>query len=125
MEYRRATTPGGTYFFTDFATRWRLIKSNVSRVCPDEWKGDRTPSRKAKKEQAVWQRRFWEHQIRDDQDMNNHINYIHYNPIHHRLVQHLKDWPYSSFHKYVKNGQYDPNWGSDYPITFDVDVGHE
>ena len=64
-----------------------------------------------KKEQAVWQRRFWEHLIRDDNDYLRHVEYIHYNPVKHGHAKAPGDWEYSSFHKYVRQGKYDNNWG--------------
>ncbi|MGB5633983.1 MAG: hypothetical protein WBM44_09500 [Waterburya sp.] len=81
-------------------------------------------SRKSKQEKAIWQRRFWEHLIRDEQDFINHVNYIHYNPVRHGLVLSPKDWQYSSFHRYVKQGICDFNWGAS-SIVFDSSVGME
>ena len=60
----------------------------------------------------VWQNRYWEHTIRDEDDLKTHLDYIHYNPIKHGLVKNVKDWQYSSFHKFVTKGLYDHNWGS-------------
>ena len=60
----------------------------------------------------LWQNRFWEHTIRDENDLNIHLNYIHYNPVKHKLVNNVKDWEYSSFHNFVENNVYDKNWGS-------------
>jgi putative transposase len=60
----------------------------------------------------VWQRRFWEHLIRDQNDFNRHIDYIHYNPVKHGLVNCVADWPWSSFHRFVKLGFYDRDWGA-------------
>ena len=54
----------------------------------------------------MWQRRYWEHQIRDDRDFRNHINYIHFNPVKHGYVWRVGDWPYSSFHRLVRLGVY-------------------
>ena len=85
-----------------FSLRWRLIKSYFSRQCQDKYKGFRSASKLSKGEQAVWQRRFWEHQIRDEKDFEAHCNYIHYNPVKHSLVTLPRDWAYSSFHRYVK-----------------------
>ena len=65
------------------------------------------------------------HQIRDDRDFVNHIEYIHYNPVHHRLVNAPKDWQYSSFHRYVEEGIYDPMWGASERLIFDSDIGME
>jgi putative transposase len=98
------TLPDGD---SDYSMRWRLIKSFFSRQCGDAVRGEISTSRKHKKEQAVWQRRFWEHCIRDEQDLRRHVEYIHYNPVRHGLVRAPKDWEYSSFHKYVREGKYD------------------
>jgi putative transposase len=78
-----------------------------SRQCGDEVRGEVSAARRYKKEQAVWQRRFWEYMIRDEEDWVRHGSYIHYNPVRHGLVKAPKDWEYSSFHRYVKEGKYD------------------
>ena len=65
-----------------------------------------------KGEKGVFQRRFFEHTIKDEEELNNQINYIHYNPVKHELVNNVKDWQYSSFHKFVEQGMYEYNWGS-------------
>ena len=97
---------------SDFSTRWRLIKDKCTRSLKNQ--GYRiehfSDSRIKKKEHGIWQRRFWEHQIRDEKDFENHMNYIHYNPIKHGYVESLSDWKWSSFHRYVKMGWYDPGW---------------
>jgi putative transposase len=64
-------------------------------------------------EYALWQRRFWEHTIRDDEDFERHVDYIHFNPIKHGLVCRVRDWPHSSFHAYVKRGLLPEDWGGD------------
>ena len=98
----------------NYSLRWRLIKSGFSRHAkslfhkPEQM----TPSQKQRHEVTIWQRRFWEHQISDENDYQKHIDYIHYNPVKHGLVTRVKDWPYSTFHRYVKKGVYDENWGS-------------
>jgi putative transposase len=74
----------------------------------------RNASRLHKNEASIWQRRFWEHTIFDEDDFNHHIDYIHYNPVKHGLVKKVSDWQWSSFHRYVKMGYYDKYWGSDY-----------
>jgi putative transposase len=95
----------------DFATRWRLIKSTSSRNLPA---GEQvSSSRAAKGERGIWQRRYWEHTIRDENDFARHIDYIHINPVKHRLVTRVKDWPYSSFHRMVKLGIYPEDWAGD------------
>jgi len=59
---------------------------------------------------GAWQRRFWEHQIRDEQDFIKHVEYIHWNPVKHGYVARVRDWPYSSFHRYVRQGLYPLDW---------------
>ena len=70
----------------------------------------------------LWQNRFWEHTIRDENDLNIHLNYIHYNPVKHGYVKSVKDWEFSSFHKFVKKGLYDINWGSNTDIKEIIDL---
>lgn len=169
MQYRRARTKGGTYFFTvvtcnrqhifsrednidllrqafqyvmhrhpfrmdahvilpdhlhciwtlpdgdrDFSTRWRLIKSHFTRYY-QHGDPDRSP----------WQKKFWEHAIRDEKDMENHIDYIHYNPVKHGLVESPVRWTLSSIHRYVKDGLYSQEWGTPEPLAWDDAVGKE
>ena len=95
----------------DFSTRWRLIKSAFSRNLET---GERiSQSRAAKGERGIWQRRYWEHTIRDETDFNRHVDYIHVNPVKHRLVARIRDWPHSSFHRMVKLGVYPEDWAGD------------
>lgn len=156
--YRRANTPGGTYFFTlvthqrkkifssednitilrdafrhiktnkpfdieaivilpdhihclwklpagdaDFSGRWRGIKKFVTKRI--------TKRRNQRNEGDVWQRRFWEHQIRSDEDWQRHMDYIHYNPVKHGYVDAPVNWQWSSFNKWVRHGVYAPDWG--------------
>ena len=155
MHYRRAFTPGGTFFFTlvtegrrpvfasaaavellrsafrsvrhtrpfemdamvvmpdhlhciwtlprddaDFSTRWRLIKTWFTK--------HHEPDQRA---QAIWQPRYWEHQIRDEDDLARHVDYIHYNPVKHGLAASPMEWPHSSFRRYVAAGIYSADWG--------------
>ncbi len=121
----------------DFATRWRLIKHFFSRSCSVgkmgkacsehvEWV-DRTHqttadekqrnSRKGKRERAVWQRRYWEHLIRNEEDWRRHMDYIHYNPVRHGLASVPAEWPYSSFKQCVEKGWHSVEWGSSEPKT--------
>ncbi len=109
----------------DFSTRWRLIKGVFSRKCDARYKSEVSAARKHKKEQAVWQRRFWEHLIRDERDFTNHVEYIHYNPVKHGLVNTPEKWPYSSFHRYVENGLYNLDWGAGDALKFAENVGWE
>jgi putative transposase len=110
---------------SDFSKRWRLIKSYFSSRCDAKYKGKISASRQKKSEQAVWQRRFWEHQIKDENDFVRHVDYIHYNPVRHKYVKAPKDWRYSSFMLYVEKGIYDINWGAEEEIEFSDDVGCE
>ncbi len=109
----------------DYSTRWRLIKTYFSRRCDEKYKQRPYASRLRKKEQAIWHRRFWEHLIRDDTDFANHVAYIHYNPVKHKYVEAPKDWPHSSFHKYVENGLVDVEWGAGVEIKFPQRIGNE
>lgn len=109
----------------DYSTRWRLIKSHFSRNCDSKYHGKITSSRENKKEQTLWQRRFWEHSLEKEQDLINHIEYIHYNPVKHGFVQFPHEWKYSSFHRYVKDGIYARDWGEKETITFAPEIGHE
>ena len=164
MRYRRADTPGATYFFTlnaadrigqlltnhidalrdsfrtvrksrpfvmdaicvlpdhlhllmtlpredaDFATRVMLIKQGFSRRVPP---GERiSESRASKGERGFWQRRYWEHLIRDDVDFGRHVDYIHFNPVKHGWVQRAADWPHSSIHRFIRDGVIDASWAS-------------
>jgi putative transposase len=109
----------------DFSTRWRLIKSTFTRACGEAYRDVVSSSRRRKGEQAVWQRRFWEHQIRDKRDLIQHVEYIHYNPVKHGLVEAPRDWGYSSFHRYVRQGIYDQEWGAGGNVSFGTGVGSE
>jgi putative transposase len=109
----------------DFSMRWRLIKSEFSRRCPEAYKRQRSASRVQKGEQAVWQRRFWENQVRDERDFARHVDYIHYNPVSHGLVKAPRDWEYSSFHRYVRDGCYPVDWGANEQIDFPPNIGNE
>jgi putative transposase len=93
----------------NFALRWRMIKSQFSRQLPINQQ--RSDSKAKRREKGIWQRRFWEHQIRDDNDLQRHVDYIHYNPVKHGYVQRVRDWEYSSFQRYVKQGHYPIDWG--------------
>jgi putative transposase len=73
--------------------------------------GIRSVSRRKRKERGIWQRRFWDHVVRDDLDFERHLDYLHYNPVKHGYVPCPRDWPYSSFQCWVERGVYEPNWG--------------
>ena len=96
---------------SNYSTRWNLLKGHFSRAVH---RGERISiSRQKRRERGVWQRRFWEHKIRDQEDFNCHVDYIHWNPVKHGWVKQVVDWPYSSFHGYVARGIYSENWCSD------------
>lgn len=93
---------------TDFSLRWRLIKARFSRAIPNiQW---RNAARQRRGERAIWQRRFWEHLIRDQADFNAHMDYVHINPVKHGLVKSVVEWPYSTFHHLVQEGVYPMDW---------------
>ena len=168
--YRRDTTPGGTWFFTvnladrssalltdnidllraahrytlrshpfkidamvvlpdhmhaiwtlpendrDFSTRWRLIKTEFSRALPKV--EPQSESRKIQMERGIWQRRFWEHKIRDENDFAQHVDYIHINPVKHGYVKQVRDWPWSSFHRFLRDGILAKDWAGEINIDF-------
>jgi len=166
--YRRADTPGATYFFTvvsyrrrpilcddpvraalrdaiktvqsrhpftidawvllpdhlhtvwtlppgdaNYSLRWGLIKRMVSLACGQHY--HRTDWMSASKtnhrEATFWQRRYWEHQIRDETDFMRHVDYLHYNPVKHQHCTRVAEWRYSTFHRYVAQGAYPKDWG--------------
>ena len=96
----------------DFSQRWRLIKRDFTRhlllagVLDMAARSSRRPG-----ERNVWQRRFWEHQIRDEEDFARHLDYIHFNPVKHGWVLRARDWPYSSLHRFVRQGLLPADWG--------------
>ncbi|WP_323001160.1 REP-associated tyrosine transposase [Denitromonas sp.] len=92
-----------------FSLRWRLIKHRFSYGLPAAL--GRSASKIKHREAGIWQRRFWEHRILNATDLQRHVDYIHFNPVKHGLVDRVKDWPFSSFHRYVATGCLPPNWG--------------
>jgi putative transposase len=92
----------------DFATRWRLIKMGFSKALPPTER--LSPARAARGERGIWQRRYWEHLIRNDADFAAHMDYLHFNPVKHGWVDRVIDWPYSTFHHWVKAGVYTTDW---------------
>lgn len=91
----------------DFSGRWRAVKQFVSKRL------DTAVSPRGEK--PVWQRRFWEHLIRDQEDWRRHMDYIHFNPVKHGLVAAPEDWPHSSYRRAVAEGRYPPGWGRTEP----------
>jgi putative transposase len=110
---------------SDYATRWRLIKSYFTRRWPGSRRHPTTLSRQSKGERMVWQRRYWEHLIRDEADWRRHVDYIHYNPVKHSLADAPCAWRFSSFHSYVRRGHYSPDWGAGERLEDGVEVGKE
>lgn len=96
---------------TDFALRWRRIKAIFSKSIPNQ--EHRSATRQRRGERAIWQRRYWEHLIRDERDYQTHMDYVHVNPLKHGLVTRVRDWPYSTFHRMVENGVYPLDWCGD------------
>jgi len=96
-----------------FSLRWVKIKQYVTGRVEEVLHRDdlMTDSKRRRGEGSIWQRRFWEHQIRDERDYEKHMNYIHYNPVKHGLVNQVVDWPWSTFHRYVASGVYPEVWG--------------
>ena len=95
----------------DFSNRIKAIKIRFVRALPPIER--RSPSRVARGERGIWRRRFWEHAIRDDTDYARHIDYVHYNPVKHGHVQGVAQWPYSTFHRWVRAGVYRLDWGGE------------
>jgi putative transposase len=98
------TLPAGD---ADFSGRWRRIKGYFSRALIDAGIG---LDRASNGDLSLWQRRFWEHTIRNEHDFERHVDYIHFNPIKHGLVRRVGDWPHSSFHRYVRQGLLAEDW---------------
>ena len=96
---------------SNFSARWRDIKKGfLKRIPAGEF---RSVTRERRGERGVWQRRFWEHTIRDDADYATHLDYIHFNPVKHGLVQAAANWELSSFQHCVKRGIYPADWAGD------------
>jgi putative transposase len=104
----------------EYPMRWQSIKARFTRELR---KNGTNLNADSNREYGLWQRRYWEHTIRNSEDLRRHIDYIHYNPVKHGLVQQLKDWPYSSFHRYVQKGVLPMDWGSNIEILADGDFG--
>jgi putative transposase len=94
----------------DYPNRWHLIKRRFTTAIV---KAGAPVARRQNGEYALWQRRFWEHTIRDERDLERHIDYIHFNPVKHGLVARVAEWPHSTFHRYVRRGLLPQDWGAD------------
>jgi putative transposase len=95
---------------TDYSGRWRDIKTRFSKSLPNV--EAQTAEQTVRFGRNIWQKRFWEHTIRDERDYRNHMDYIHFNPIKHGYVTQPADWPFSTFKHCVALGLYDPSWAS-------------
>ena len=105
---------------SDFSTRWMVIKRKFSAGLPAS---AANPSMLARREKGVWQRRFWEHCIQDEEDWRRHLDYIHYNPVKHGYVGQPWDWPHGSFRRMVAKGWYERDWAA--PTDLGSDAGFE
>jgi putative transposase len=101
------TLPSGD---SDFSGRWRRIKAYFTHRLVA---AGAPVKRHRNGEYALWQRRFWEHTVRNEIDFEGHVDYVHFNPVKHRLVGRVRDWPYSSFHGYVRQGLLPADWAGD------------
>ncbi len=95
----------------DYSTRWRLIKTRFVQQVGGF--GPRSASKRSKRERGIWQRRFWEHSIRDEADFRVHMRYCWGNPVKHGLVNRAVDWPFSSIHRDIRAGRVDAEWAGD------------
>lgn len=101
----------------DFARRWSHIKRCVSRECGEAYKRHEwlSASKQRHHESTLWQRRYWEHRIRDQDDYRRHMDYIHYNPVRHGLCKRPVLWPWTTLHRYIREGVYPSGWAA--PVT--------
>ena len=111
----------------DYPVRWRRVKTEFTRhwLAIGGVEQTRRPSRLRERRRGIWQRRFWEHMIRDEGDLERHADYIHYNPVRHKLAASPRDWPWSSFHRWAQLGHYPPDWGRTEPCNALMEVAGE
>jgi putative transposase len=98
---------------SDFPLIWNKIKGRFSRRLQQT--GPRSASKIAKRERGIWQRRYWEHLIRDERDFCAHVEYCWINPVKHGLVARVRDWPHSSFHRDVRRSIAPVEWAGEFP----------
>ncbi len=110
-----------------YSVRWAMFKKEMTKRLSSSVRTDAAPScsRQRHREGTVWQRRLWEHQIRDEQDYRTHMAYVHFNPVKHGLAGSPKDWRCSSFHRWVVLGAYEEDWRCDGVVVFPDGVGGE
>ena len=110
----------------EYSSRWGRIKERFTREFSardgtlDE---PRSKSRLRHREANIWQRRFWEHTVRDEADLERCVDYLHWNPVKHRLVERVGDHPWSSYHRFVRSGHYDADWGREDPSPGMLEAG--
>ncbi|MDO9225946.1 MAG: transposase [Pseudomonadota bacterium] len=92
----------------DFSNRWKAIKIRFVQALPHD--EPRSAVQAANGERGIWQRRFWEHAIRDEDDYARHLDYVHINPVKHGWAKTVREWPYSTFQHWVEAGVYQPDW---------------
>ncbi|MBX9655554.1 transposase [bacterium] len=95
-----------------FAARWSMIKREFTRrwLALGGSEQQRSDAKARQRRRGVWQYRYWEHSIRDQKDLEAHFDYIHYNPVKHGYVNRPIDWPWSTFHRWVREGHYPTDW---------------
>ena len=105
-----------------YSKRMGMIKAKFTSSVKHMLERDeiKAESQKAKRESTIWQRRFWEHEIKDEKDFERHVDYIHYNLVKHGFVNSVIDWPHSTFHRYVDKGIYSHDWAG---MVFDESIG--
>ncbi len=101
----------------DYSVRWRRIKEDFTEnwLASGGSEGSLSASRRKRKERGVWQRRFWEHTVNGDADLHRCVDYTHWNPRKHGLVRRVRDWPWSTFLRFVEQGEYSIDWGGTDP----------
>jgi putative transposase len=104
---------------SDFSQRWKEIKGRFTKAWVENrgFEAPVTGSQHARGHRGVWQRRFWEHHVRDESELETICDYVHYNPVKHGYVTRPSDWPWSSFHRFVREGHYPPDWGRSLPAS--------
>jgi putative transposase len=102
---------------TKYSLRWSRIKEEFTRsyLSAGGHEEPRSEPGIRRRERGIWQPRFWEHTCKDERDLKDHLDYVHWNPVKHGLVRRVRDYPWSSFHRYVELGEYDLDWGGENP----------
>lgn len=104
---------------SDYSTRIRRVKGLFTQkyIASGGREGRVGASHRRRRERGIWQRRFWEHTCRDEDDLKRCVDYVHWNPVKHGLVARVRDYPWSSFHRFVTMGEYDEDWGGTNPCA--------